>query len=306
MGLPNLSAKYPGLLLALFVSCAYSSAASALYVEMFAIGDWGGGTCADSDANRSSWPGMAQAWYDKMGTKGHYKAGKWVNGTFTNTHFCDPQYNASCRDYDSASGYGVDWADAAILAFHGADAGDYWAGLMRYPGVGNDCWTRGGNSGRMRLGDSWAMFLHLSSCLSADQDDLPRIRNAMQDTSTSSTRRAHQWDGFHGCMWITSSFNGDYSETANDGHLVPVSDAWTWNQYKHGQFSCAWYDPFNWWGTCKDQCPVAYATGTSANDALSRLNTERYNYVYGDPAGISWYAYKYYPGCRPDCAGQWQ
>jgi hypothetical protein len=107
-------------------------------------------------------------------------------------------------------------------------------------------------------------------------------------------------------MWITSSFNGNYSQTATDGHVVPVSDAWTWNHYKHGQFSCAWYDPFNWYGTCKDQCPVAYSTGVSANDALTRLNNERYNYYYADPAGISWYAYKYYPGCKPDCTVPWQ
>lgn len=293
-------------MLALVLSGLISHSASAVYVEMFAVGDWGGGACADSDANRSAWPGMAQAWYDAMGSRGHSKTGSWVNGNFNKAHFCDPQFNANCRDYDSSAGYGVDWADAAILAFHGADAGSYWAGLMRFPGVDGDCWTRGGNSGQLRLGDSWIRFVHLSSCLSANQDDLPRIRDAMQDTASSTTRRAHQWDGFHGCMWISSSFNGNYSETAHDGHVIPVSDSWTLNHYKRGQFSCEWYDPFNWWGTCKDQCPIAYATGTSAADALTRLNNERYNYYYSDPLGTSWYAYKYYPGCRPDCAVPWQ
>jgi hypothetical protein len=292
--------------LSLAIGLGLSTPASALYVEMFAIGDWGGGNCADSDANRGSWPGMAQAWYNKMGDKGHSKKGNWTNGSMDKRHFCDPQWNANCRDYDSASGYGVDWADAAIIAVHGSDAGDHWAGLMRWSAWDGDCWARGGSSGQMRLGDSWIEFIHLSSCFSANKDDLGNIRNAMQDTATSTSRRAHQWDGFHGIMWITSDFNGNYSETANDGHSVSVSDAWTMNHYKPGQFECESYDPFNWFGTCKDQCPVAYTIGTSGTDALNRLNNERYNYrPYGDPGGNGSYAYKYYPGCHPVGKAAW-
>jgi hypothetical protein len=112
-------------------------------------------------------------------------------------------------------------------------------------------------------------------------------------------KHMHQWDGFHGIMWISSGFNGNYKNTASHGHSVSVAWAWVTNHYKKGQFECEWYDPFNWSGTCRDQCPIAYAIGNSAPDALTRLNNERYNNVLSNPADNNWYAYMYYAGCHP-------
>ena len=61
------------------------STALALKVDMYAIGNWSGGNCApgDTDANRGSWPGMANAWYDWMGNMGNSKTGKFVDGNMT-------------------------------------------------------------------------------------------------------------------------------------------------------------------------------------------------------------------------------
>jgi hypothetical protein len=284
--------------LALAAAAMFAPSASALYVEMFAIGDWGGGNCGSSADNRGDWPGMAAAWYNTMGALGHFKAGSWVDGGMTKEHECDPLYDGNCRDYLSWAGYGYDWADAAIIAYHGADAGDYWAGLQRWNWWSDgDCWVRGGNSGQTYFGDQWLKFFHASSCFSANKDDLDRIRVAM--AKPGSNRLSHQWDGFHGIMWITSSFNGNYSNTALSGHWQSIALAWVTNHYKKGQFSCQWYDPFNWFGTCLDQCPVAYTIGTSAGDALNRLWWERYNFVFASPGNNNWYAYMYYPNCHP-------
>ncbi len=286
--------------LVLVTALAASSTVSALYIEEFAIGNWSSATCDTNPADdRSSWPGMADAWYNQMAAFGHYKAGRWINGYMTKQLACDPAYSASCRDY-SSSLPGYDWADAAIVAYHGSPVSpNYWAGLQRYAfSADTDCWVRAGNSGQTYFGDQWLKFFIASSCFSADKDSFPNIRVAMDKPSAS--KRSHQWDGFHGIMWINSGFNGNYSATAWWGHFVPISTAWVTNHHKQGQFNCAAYDPFNWFGTCKDQCPVAYAIGTSGGDALNRLLNERYNNVFPNPGGSSWYAWMAYNGCKPE------
>ena len=278
--------------------CTLAASASALYVEMFAIGDFvpgSSGGCGGNDI--SDWPGMAQAWYDEMGALGHYKAGKRVDGNMTIRRFCDnTTYSGSCLDYSSIEP-GVDWADAAIVAYHGSDNGDHWFGTQRYPWNSACAVEAGGTSNMVHFGDKWLMFFHTSSCFSMDNNNLGNARNAM--VKSGASRRSHQWDGFHGIMWISSSFNGNYSNFAFDGHVHGIAYAWVTNHYKKGQFNCAWYDPWNWFGTCLDQCPVGYSIGTSSADALNRLNWERYNNVFSDPSGDSWWAYMYYPGCHP-------
>ena len=286
------------------VGCIVAQSASALYVGMYAIGDFvptGSGGCGGKDI--SSWPGMAQAWWDHMGVHGHYRGPgnqyKYVNGNMTVRRFCDPQgsLGVNCRDSQSSSPQGVDWMDAVIIASHGWDDGDHWGAIMRYPWSGECALRMGGSSDQMALGDSWAMFIHASSCQTADDDNLNGIRFAMVDAGTS--RRAHQFNGFHGLMWISSSFNGNYSETAHDGHAVSVAYSWVTNHYKSNSLGCEAYDPFNWFGTCQDQCPVSYAISSTANGAVTRLNNERYNYTYGDPPGNNWYAWMAYNGCNP-------
>jgi hypothetical protein len=284
-------------LFVLVVGCAAAPGASALYTGMFAIGDFvpgSSGGCGGDD--RPSWPGMANAWYQEMGAKGHFKAGSWTDGNMTIQRFCDASsFNGGCQD---AWPY-FDWMDAAIIATHGWDDGDHWGGLMRYPWNG-ECGLRvGGSSNMGRWGDSWVLFAHLSSCFSANKDDLGGIPSALEDLSTSSSRRGHQWDGFHGIMWISSSFNNDYKETAKDGHSSSVAYSWVTNHYKNDDFECAWYDSFGWFGTCRDQCPVAVAIGNSAGDALTRLHNERYNFTYSDPSDNTWYAWMAYTGCHP-------
>lgn len=291
--------------LALAATVTFAPGAWALYVGMYAIGDFvpgSSGGCGSDD--RPSWPGMATAWWNEMGAKGHYQGPaanqyRYVDGNMTVRRFCDPQFDADCRDYQSSSPSGVDWMDAAIIATHGWDDGDHWGAVMRYPFEGECALRYGGSSTQSRWGDSYLMFAHASSCQSADDDNLNGIRFRMQDTASSSTRRMHQFDGFHGLMWISSSFNNDYKETAKDGHSGPISYAWVTNQFKNNSLDCAGYDPFNWFGTCSDQCPVAYSIGTSGPDAQWRLLNERYNLTFTDPGSVNYYWILYYEGCNP-------
>ncbi|MBX9629646.1 MAG: hypothetical protein K2X67_03915 [Burkholderiales bacterium] len=294
--------------LALAATVTFAPGAWALYVGMYAIGDnvpVASGGCGGDD--RPSWPGMAQAWWDEMGAKGHYQGPaanryKYVDGNMIVRRFCDPQFDADCRDYQSSYPAGVDWMDAAIIATHGWDDGDHWGGIMRWPdpAVSNECALRfGGSSTQSRWGDSYLMFVIASSCQSADDDNLNGIRFRMQDTATSSSRRMHQFDGFHGIMYISSSFNGDYKETAKDGHSGSIANAWVTNHFKNNSVGCAGYDPWNWFGTCQDQCPIAYSIGSSGADAQYRLLNERYNYTFSDPTSVNYYWYMYYEGCNP-------
>jgi hypothetical protein len=275
------------------------SAALALKVDMYAIGNWSGGNCApgDTDANRSSWPGMASAWYDWMGNLGHAKTGKFVDGNMTVRRFCDSSLKpGGCQDHIY-----VDWPDAAIVAVHGYNASNGWGGLMRNTALGTCSSIMGGTSinRNMAVGDNNLKFLHASSCLSLNDSYFSNMRASMM--KSGANKGLHVMTGFHGLMWISSSFNGDYAATAINGHAQSVAKAWTNSHYKSNSLGCAGYDPFNWFGTCQDQCPSAMTIGHTGGNALNRLLNERYNNsaAFGSPLNRNYYAWMGYPGCDP-------
>ncbi|WP_374591631.1 hypothetical protein [Aquabacterium sp.] len=269
--------------------------AHALRVDMYAIGNWSAGDCDTNAAdNRPDWPGMAQAWWSQMGAQGHSLTGKFVDGNTSLARFCDPSVDASCTDWAW-----VDWPDAAITAFHGGNDGNAWSGLMRKAWKGS-CNTRfGGTSPNMKVGDSSLKILHASSCRSAEDTYLPNLWRSMDK---GNGKRLHLFTGFHGCMWISSGFNNDYKQTAIDGQWGSVASAWVHNHHKTN-INCAWYDPFNVFGTCTQQCPVAVTIGASSTEALTRLYYESYgNAAYwSTPSGHGWYAWMGYVGCTPQC-----
>lgn len=296
----NPSSKHTRLVLRCVAGAALSTALScalALKVDMYAIGNWSGGNCAPGDvgADRGAWPGMASAWYDWMGLMGHAKTGKFVDGNTTVKRFCDPSVNPGCQDFAY-----VDWPDAAIVAAHGYDAGNGWGALMRNAALGTCSAVMGaGAAGNMFVGDGNLKFLHASSCLSLNDNYFSNMRVAMKEAG--SAKGLHLMTGFHGVMWITPAYNGDYAATAINGHVQSVAKAWTGAHYKSNKFSCAGWDPFNWFGTCQDQCPTAMTIGATPANALNRLLNERYNNsaAFGSPNGRSYYAWMGYPGCDP-------
>lgn len=272
------------------------SSAFALKVDMYAIGNWSGGNCApgDTDTDRGQWPGMAEAWYNKMGAMGHTKTGKFVDGNMTLQRFCDPSVDANCKDY-----LWVDWPEAAIVAAHGYDAGNAWGTLMRNSWGGSCNTIMGGGSPNMRVGDNNLKFLNASSCLSLNDNYFNQMRFSMK--KPSSSKGLHVMTGFHGVMWIWSAYNGNYSSAAQDGHISSVAKGWVINHYKSNSVGCAGYDPFNWFGTCQDQCPTAYSTDSTPSRALNRLLYERYNNsaAFGSPINTNYYAWMGYLGCDP-------
>lgn len=278
------------------LAAATLTSAFALKVDMYAIGNWSGGNCApgSTDTDRGSWPGMAESWYNMMGALGNTKTGHFVDGNMTVQRFCDPTVNANCKDY-----VWVDWPDAAIVAAHGYDAGNAWGTLMRNAWSGTCNTVMGGSSPNMKVGDNNLKFLNASSCLSLNDNYFNQMRFSMK--KPGSTKGLHVMTGFHGVMWINSAFNGNYSNAALDGHISSVAKGWVMNHYKSNQFACAAYDPFNWFGTCQDQCPTAYSTDSTASRALNRLLYERYNNsaAFGSPAGTNYYAWMGYLGCDP-------
>jgi hypothetical protein len=275
---------------------AFSSSAIAMEAKVFAIGDFvpsSSGGCGGNDIGH--WPVMVDKWYDHMAVHGHLKDGQYTNGNMTIRRFADPDKFTGGQDHIYA-----DDADAFMIATHGGDNGDHWVGTMRYPWSGHCGLDAGGfpDGNDMNVGEIDAEFIHLSSCYSADDDNIWNVYTSMRD-SVDLGSYAHQWDGFHGIMWIGSGFDNDYKEFAHDAHYIAMSRSWVNNMYD-STVDCAGYDPWNWFGTCQEQCPVAFSVGTSGNNALSRLNYERYNNVWSD---VTWSnfggrAIRYIVGCN--------
>lgn len=266
----------PAILLGWLVAFAFSTSAVAMEVKVFAIGDFvptASGGCGGNDIGH--WPVMVDKWYDHMGVHGHTKDGQYTNGNMTIQRFADPDFFSGALDYIYA-----DDADALMIAAHGGDNGDHWVATMRYPWSSNCGLDAGGTANDMHLGEIDVEFIHLSSCFSGDDDNIWGVHSAMNDPIDQGSY-AHQWDGFHGIMWIGNRFDNDYKEFAHDAHSIAMARSWVNNMYD-SRVDCAGYDPWNWFGTCQQQCPVAYSVGTSGNNALSRLNNERYNNVYSD------------------------
>lgn len=248
-----------------------------------------------TQAGLSLWDDLGLAWYNEITDSGFSMLGwcLWghcndyftkdrlmVNGPIKANLFADPSRVAWGQD-----GSYLDEADAAMICTHGWDDIDYWAASMRQVDGANDCNINARTE--MKIGDSDLEFLHLSSCHSMDDNMIPKAHTLFSKAGSSS--RLHQLDGFHGCMWIGSSFIDDYEDFADDAFDMSVGLAWEVNMYRenvNGQWT---------------QCPIAYAVGSSAEDCLNRLTTERYNNVGADPSAVNYYCYYYYPNCRPDC-----
>jgi hypothetical protein len=249
----------------------------------------------DSDCdggNRSAWDDMADAWYDEItnddsepngqGSRAWWKGGFYHNGEIIDGDFTDPDIVSWGNDDGTDR---LDKADAYMVALHGGDASDgRWIGRVRVDEDG------GGNcdayQGSIELGDGDDLeFLHLSSCNSMDEDD-------WWDEWNDTFDRLHQVSGFHGIMWIHSSYTSDYEDFAEDGFDDTIMEGWMYNMYKS--------DVKN--DGDSDQCPVERAVGTTREECLDRMDTERYDDVLTDPEGNDesrWECVYFWDGCDP-------
>lgn len=132
----------------------------------------------------------------------------------------------------------------------------------------------------MRIGDDNGLdFLHFSSCQSMNQDQWAAWPSAYGG--------AHQIDGFHGDAILLDWQETDYRNFAWDAFYMSIADAWIDNMYRPEI------------GTDIDQCPVAHAVGEDEDDALSRIESERYNNVMNDPDDPAYWVAVYVAPCDP-------
>jgi len=267
-----------------------SATGLALEAGMYGTTDWTS-VCPANDLGH--WDNMVDKWYNRIDDFGWYwKDRRWVDGSISKNALCDPDRSPGCID-----GLYFDEQDAVMVFGHGADLGDHWGMVMRNKGADGSCWIEHPGAseppGRMYAGDWDLEFVHLSSCNSMDDDNLPFTWHAFHDPVDTPIvqRRLHQMDGFHGWMWIGSSLDNNYKEFAEDAFWMSIKSAWLYNHYETG---------INGWA---DQCPVAYAVGVNSTDCFNRIGNERYNYIYSDPGPIGYYCYWYYNGCDPGGEG---
>ena len=249
---------------------------------------------ADCDGSqRNSWDNMVYGWYhgitdDLPVVHGGHGAAAWVpSGSMVNDDVLDDRFvDESSYDWGRDNSF-VDSGDAVMVGLHGLDSPDdhRWCGrvLWNPSGPGN-C---NANQGHIELGDNDLEFLLLSSCNSMDRDDWWPNWN-------SSFDGLHQVDGFHGIMWINSSYAGRYRSFANDAFWISIADAWLDYLYIHHA------------NNSHDQCPVARNVGTNGTNSLSRMNHERFNNVYSDPPGLGSprnHRVRYIKGCDPKGKG---
>lgn len=270
----------------------YPTAQAGYEAQLYGITQW---TSTCSGGTRNSWDNMGDAWYDEITDKGweffgvcvlghcddaYQRDRRWVNGSMDADIFMEQQLHSGGLDRTYA-----DDGDAVMIFTHGGDASNYWRGTMRYQDSNGDCNIEAEDE--LRLGDLDTEFLHLSSCSSLEDNQLANAIKVFGYPDTQ--RRLHLLTGFHGCMWIGSSFINDYRDFANDAFDMSVGLAWMLNMYRTNI------------GEDKvTQCPVAYAVGKDSADCINRLTTEQYDSVKSDPEANT-YCYYYYANCDPAC-----
>ena len=271
---------------------SFNSAHAAYEAQLYGITQW---TSTCSGGTRNTWDDMGDAWYDEITYSGWEFLGicilghcddafqrdrRWVNGFMDADIFMEEQVFAGGQDRTYA-----DDGDAVLIFTHGSDSSNHWRGSMRYLDSNGDCRIEAEDE--LRVGDLDTEFLHLSSCNSLDDNQLSNAIKVFGHPTTQ--RRLHLLTGFHGCMWIGSSFISDYRDFADDAFDMSIGLAWMLNMYRT-----------NIGDDNVPQCPVAYAVGSDSSDCLDRLTTEQYDQVKSDPTANT-YCYYYYADCDPAC-----
>jgi len=263
---------------------------AAAYTHKFYAWTTDSAECPTTSGNMFSMDDVISSWSEEMVDEGWPRAGRLIDGDIDLDRFCDPDSSVSgCSD----SSNGIDETDAVMVGLHGKDSGDHWEGLLRDQGTsGTTCAANASND--LRAGDYDLEFLHMISCHSMDDDNLPYAWEMMQDPddSPSSGLRLQVLMGFHGDGSIGTDLVGEYRQVANDGFNGAVSDAWMDNLYESG---LEYDDIAGTW----EVCPIAYSIGSTESGCESRLLTSGYGSLSSDPPSDAWYCYTYFEDCLP-------
>ncbi|MBN1125939.1 MAG: thrombospondin type 3 repeat-containing protein [Sedimentisphaerales bacterium] len=220
-----------------------------------------------SGNNVESWDNMVRGWYNDITNPwptpiGHWdrawwKDGFYHNGNIVDSDFADPSIVSWGRDYLDDTG--IDEPDALMVGLHGGVSDDgRWFGRVRVDESGSgNC---NAYQGHMEL-DSDLEFLHLSSCNSMNRPVW------WGNGWSTSFKRVRQIDGFHGWMWISTSFTGRYKDFADDGFdSCGIAMAWIDNLY------------INNVSGSEDECPCARGVGATESDLWNRMFHEQYDW----------------------------
>jgi hypothetical protein len=239
---------------------------------------------------------MLAQWYVQMvlqlpepfghGNKAWLADGFYKDGNIVDSDFTDTSIVGWGRDTWNDR---IDDVDVAMIGLHGynANSDNRWLGGVRVDeaGTGN-CWAA---QVHMELGDADAEFLHLSSCVSMDQED-------WHPEWSSSFKGLHQINGFHGIMYIfcSGSYPKMYRDFGDDAFYMPIALAWLDNMYDIRS------------GANNDQCPVSRGVGVGGSgqsNCWSRMYNERYTNTFSDPTNPTWHGVIYASPCKPSAGG---
>lgn len=249
-----------------------AQAASARSSSITTWGDCGGGT-------RDWWDDMCMRWRQTMGARGWSQW--WRNFELvTIERYVDPDMATWGNDKNN-----IDGGDAALICLHGAsNAGSGWAGTMHHRSNG-ECNL---DANQMIIGKANGngnlRFLQLSSCNSG------RFEHRL-NWFTAAQGRVHEIMGFHGWMYIGSSYVDEYGYVANNGFGKGVGKVWMDETYHED----------HWYNSWKNICPMSFGFGNTQATAQNAHN-EGYNDNWVDRAP-NWMSTRYYKGCSPDGAG---
>jgi Family of unknown function (DUF6345) len=256
-------------------------------VHMYAINNW----TTECGGSPRAWSNMMANWYQTMGDHGHILDEAWIDGNFNRSLVCDEHLGLSdCADESHA-----DSAEFVMIGLHGGRSGRHWRGSLRRnggPGV-NDCNIDApeGSSGEFYMGNGEAVFVHLSSCHSMDDDSMLEVWRLFQDPQNPLARpdKLHVITGFHGMMGVGGTYGADYRDFAEAANTISIKDAWMDTMY-HPEMSNV-------------KCPVAYSVGTGPADCFARIDNSTYQSYGSDPESIAELCYYYYDGCDPASEG---
>jgi hypothetical protein len=263
-----------GAIFSMAVTMAMASTAHAQYAGSSAITTWSG-QC--SGGERLWWDDMCMAWRKQMGTK------SWVEWKRNYSQVQGSRYaDNSVKTWgnDNASS-GMDWNDAGMICTHGGWSSGRWTGSLYDKDPDNSCKM---SSNKMSLGwnsGGWLRFMHLSSCNS--------IRYDQRTQWFDAANGVHVVTGFHGLMYIGSSYVDEYRDLANDAiNNQGVARAWLDNMHHVD----------HWYNSYSTVCPVAVGFGATSQ-AARNAHDESYNGHWSHPTP-NWMHTRWNSGCDPD------
>ncbi len=191
---------------------------------LYAVEHWNSTCCNTTECKIvESWSEMASGWYNEIRSLVNHgslafkdNSLYYVDGSLKQDWFTDEDRTAYGNDVNY-----IDKFDAAIVAFHGhvADGAGNWRGSMRVKSVDDECLLE---PAEMQLGDGDMENLVMSSCHSGTKSTFDDWSSGFRWAFSGGLQEVN---GFHGLMWISTTYTDEYADFASDGFDTNVASA---------------------------------------------------------------------------------